>query len=1535
MDQTIRVSARGEFGQLTRGLKQLRGDLKNVTDEMSRGARKGMFDDSQLRALDLFKKRFTETLQSIDREFEKQNEVVEDLQRKMESSQRSERNGLQKSIQDRERVLDQLRREVIEYERLFKLNEQLAQQRPQPGAGGGGRPNPPAPAQPPAGRPPAPSGGQRSSQGVPTSVGALDRALKQLQRDLKDVVSEVDKGARKGGVFTEQNLQTLDIFKRRFRDTMKEVDADFDKQNEKVDELHEKMRTAQGEERNAIRRNLSEREKELDVLRQQLFTIERIYEKRTSEAGGYRVSGGQEDIDESALNEKAKNTPLDKAMTFGMMKGVGLGKGMLGLAGIGGIGSVLSDAYQQAYGREVNSLDLAQRLRGNPGRSGSAVSMYDTASEVGRRDNMGYSASESWQFLDQYSRMAGSVGPTGQEAMMKFARGYGLSTSEVAGGIGSNRQLGGTSNAKQFADAIAGSVESSGMTPRILEVMETNNVLLGQMNTTLKDGSAKQLLAYQSTLDTIGNSKGMAQLTGAQGANLLGGLGGIFSPQEDNWKWMGIRALQSYKPEKYGNMDLFDLEMSYEDGMMNEDNIPAMAEYIRSQSGGNKKLEKRIMQRWLTDGGFAATKREASEFYDATNGLRSFNPDQMEAMKNGSLDATAKYTEERQDAGGQDILQANAEYEKAIESVGSEFIDVITAVKEAMTGMITSIDSFVDAADAATDTLLGGFTEWLNDQEWIPPGIKDAINTGAEYIADNPEEAAAAAAAAAAGVAGAKSLSDKAKAKKDAAKLNDTESRAARDASNGRTGGAGAGDADGKKAKGKGLLKGLSKLAGPLGAFLIGSETSDRMEDGESGWGAFANSLLNGATFGLTDWMGITAPENQERSDANKAKNKATEYSVWKGKASITQPLVVPGKDGKPLTTPATKKASQRAYDYLTNDLGVDPSTLDGADLITKALTGNMGYSADSLPDDFQAIREKLGIGNMSYGARSVKDSVMQSSIEKYFLGSGSTDAGESGLGLTAYTGGADYSNLLFSGLAPDVSHPLLNENTDRSISQMEANIGNFSDTSTNALTGLEEEGVDTFLKFRLNGTSFFDGTQEEHTDRLADIYREHKGLKGVFERLSEPVVDGFDTLFGDVGTILMDLGAVISALALGGSGTSTATSLGDGTLADGSFDIRGNSSSISISALDAKLGGVLKGKGAQIAFAGEKYGINPAVLAAIMMHETGNGTSDAATNKNNVGGMMKSDGSGLMSFDSIDAGIDAMASNLDRNYVDKGITTLSGVQQKYAPVGANNDPNNLNSHWTTGVTKYLEGFGISGSASSTLNTNSFFSGWEDRVTSEFGAKESFRKSPHRGLDINGEQGDPLQALKSGTVSFIYMDDGGKLDEDGKKNTRAGGTEVGIKMSDGSTYFYSHLSRVDPNLKVGDKIAAGQQIGNLGGDKGVAGSGSSTTGSHLHLGYMDANRNLMNPRKLLEQLDIGDSSIGNMADQMPMQNRADLAAALSAGGGTSSTINVNITSEGATKLNAATESQLRRLITSVFKENERMKTQLVPTKGGA
>lgn len=112
------------------------------------------------------------------------------------------------------------------------------------------------------------------------------------------------------------------------------------------------------------------------------------------------------------------------------------------------------------------------------------------------------------------------------------------------------------------------------------------------------------------------------------------------------------------------------------------------------------------------------------------------------------------------------------------------------------------------------------------------------------------------------------------------------------------------------------------------------------------------------------------------------------------------------------------------------------------------------------------------------------------------------------------------------------------------------------------------------------------------------------------------------------------------------------------------------------------------------------REGINDwKIPVAIARHECGykdnQYISNAFKEKNNVGGMMYYDtttnSSYLMTFDTIDAGIEAFVSNLKRNYFNLGLDTIEKIQPKYAPVNAENDPYGLNEFWVIGVQVYYK----------------------------------------------------------------------------------------------------------------------------------------------------------------------------------------------------------------------------------------------------
>lgn len=124
---------------------------------------------------------------------------------------------------------------------------------------------------------------------------------------------------------------------------------------------------------------------------------------------------------------------------------------------------------------------------------------------------------------------------------------------------------------------------------------------------------------------------------------------------------------------------------------------------------------------------------------------------------------------------------------------------------------------------------------------------------------------------------------------------------------------------------------------------------------------------------------------------------------------------------------------------------------------------------------------------------------------------------------------------------------------------------------------------------------------------------------------------------------------------------------------------------------LDGKLKGkgVLDNQGSTIINAGEKYGVDPVLITAIILQETAHGTSNSIRTKNNPGGLMGRDG--LMSFPTLEKGINKMASVLYRLYIKEGLTTPADIGPRYAPVGAKNDPDGLNRHWISNVTQNVK----------------------------------------------------------------------------------------------------------------------------------------------------------------------------------------------------------------------------------------------------
>ncbi len=138
----------------------------------------------------------------------------------------------------------------------------------------------------------------------------------------------------------------------------------------------------------------------------------------------------------------------------------------------------------------------------------------------------------------------------------------------------------------------------------------------------------------------------------------------------------------------------------------------------------------------------------------------------------------------------------------------------------------------------------------------------------------------------------------------------------------------------------------------------------------------------------------------------------------------------------------------------------------------------------------------------------------------------------------------------------------------------------------------------------------------------------------------------------------------------------------------------RGLAPQTSINVADSTLDlGGLSGYKEVFEAAGKQYGIDPNLLMAISLHETGRGTSRAFREGNNAMGI--SDANGVRKQRSVADSIHYMAgllaeSPLYKKWRESG-RSLAVLQSIYAPVGAGNDPRGLNKHWQDGVRKYYK----------------------------------------------------------------------------------------------------------------------------------------------------------------------------------------------------------------------------------------------------
>nr|WP_271003179.1 peptidoglycan DD-metalloendopeptidase family protein [Listeria seeligeri] len=249
---------------------------------------------------------------------------------------------------------------------------------------------------------------------------------------------------------------------------------------------------------------------------------------------------------------------------------------------------------------------------------------------------------------------------------------------------------------------------------------------------------------------------------------------------------------------------------------------------------------------------------------------------------------------------------------------------------------------------------------------------------------------------------------------------------------------------------------------------------------------------------------------------------------------------------------------------------------------------------------------------------------------------------------------------------------------------------------------------------------------------------------------------------------------------------------------------------------------GVLSDKGDTFLEIATKQGIDPVLFAAISFNETAWGTSNAVISRNNPGGLM--DSNGLMTFATLDEGLEAMGLTLHNRIVVDGLDTIEKLGAVYCPVGAANDPTGMNARWIPTVHSIVNKLGgLTSNCSQSGGTGKYIipvdnpvisSGFSNRVNPVTGVAES-----HKGLDFGQTTGSNIKAADDGTVVFAGF---------GASGSGFGGygNVVLIEHSLNKEWtLYAHQSKL--LVKTGQKVKQGDVIGQVG-------STGQSTGPHLH-----------------------------------------------------------------------------------------------------
>ncbi|MCU7557642.1 peptidoglycan DD-metalloendopeptidase family protein [Macrococcus capreoli] len=265
--------------------------------------------------------------------------------------------------------------------------------------------------------------------------------------------------------------------------------------------------------------------------------------------------------------------------------------------------------------------------------------------------------------------------------------------------------------------------------------------------------------------------------------------------------------------------------------------------------------------------------------------------------------------------------------------------------------------------------------------------------------------------------------------------------------------------------------------------------------------------------------------------------------------------------------------------------------------------------------------------------------------------------------------------------------------------------------------------------------------------------------------------------------------------------------------------------------------GGALEGKGKFIVDTSKKFKVPPKIAIAIVAMESGWGHGANATNQNNPYSVMGNKSIHDSKFPTIENGIEVGIKNLYELYISEGLNTPEKIGPKYAPVGASNDPTNLNANWIPAVKETVEQLSSKGDKDIKCTASGSIKNIGSPVAKELLSRVTCKIGDypgHPGIDLALSEGTPIYSIGNGKVTEtidVFTSGGASPFYMGKDN------HITIMSDENNSIYmtYRHLKFNGIKVKKGDKVKAGELIG-------YSGNTGFTTGAHLHLEVLRDNK---------------------------------------------------------------------------------------------